>query len=84
MQRAELRLQAGRGIDHVGDGENERVHPQADLAHAGGIDAVAVADRDDGIDQRMQHHPARIGLVAVGLDQPALIEAGIQLLGRRH
>ena len=69
-KRRELRLQAGRGLDHAGDGENQRVHPQRDLVDRGGIDLVAVADRDHGVDQRMQHHAAGVRLVAVALDQP--------------
>ncbi len=53
------------------------------LTAAGSI-CVAVAERDDGIDQRMQHHAAGIGLVAVALDQPAVAETGGQRVGRGH
>ena len=58
------------------------MHPQNDLAHLDRIDPVAIAQRDHGVDQRMQHHAAGVGLMAVALDQPAVAEAGGQLVGR--
>ena len=79
----EFRLQAGRRIDHAGDRQHQRIDPQRDLAHRGGIDLVAVADRDHRVDQRMQHHAAGVGLVAVALDQPAVAQALGQMLRLR-
>ncbi len=57
--------------------------PQADFAHRCRVDALATADGDNGIDQRVQDDAARVGLMAIGLDQPALAEAGDQAFRRR-
>ncbi len=82
MDRRKFRLQPRRRLDHIGDGKHERMNPQADFTHRGRIDALSIADRDDGIDQRVQHDAARIGLMTVGLDQPAFAQAGGQAFGR--
>ena len=64
------------------------MNPQSDFADSSRINCRAIAqntiaERNHGVDERMQHHPAGIGLVAIGLDHPGAAQTVRQFRGCR-
>src|SRR6266436_5032408 len=52
--QSKFSAEPGRRLDNIGDGKHQRMDPEADFGHRCRIDALSIADRDDGIDRRVQ------------------------------
>ena len=72
MLRAQARLDRITRLRPVGALDGERVQRHGDLARG----AQLVAVREAGVDQRVQHYPAGIGLVRDARHLPVFSESG--------